>query len=417
MLNRFTLDNGLRVVHRYDSRTAMVAVDVMYDVGARDERRSLTGMAHLFEHLMFGGSANEPDFNGAIERAGGVNNAWTSPDFTNFYEVLPAQNIEAALRVESDRMLALSFNPQVLEVQRSVVIEEFKETVLNRPYGRAMHEIRSMLYHPSHPYSWPVIGLEPEHIARVTDADVREWFYSHYAPDNAVLSVVGNVGPERLRELVEKWFADIPRRNIAARKMPAEVSQRSESSTGMWREITDRVPAPLILLAWPMAAYGQPGYTEADIITDLLSAGRASRLRRNLIARYPELLTDAEASIIGSEHEGMLLMDCRVTAGNTRENIVRARECLLNEAFALTVAGNITTHEMERAINRFEARHAAAEMSAVGMAQRLAAAEMHGEDPDIELKRRRRVTIDDIAACARDIFLRSDMATLIIKPE
>lgn len=412
---RYTLENGLRVVHLHDTRTAMVAVDVMYDVGSRDESRELTGMAHLFEHLMFGGSANEPDFNGALERAGGVNNAWTSPDFTNFYELLPAQNIESALRVESDRMLALSFRPEVLEVQRSVVIEEFKETVLNRPYGRAMHELRDMLCKPSHPYSWPVIGLTPEHIARVTDADVRSWFYSHYAPNNAVLAVAGNVEPDRLRELVEKWFGDIPRREIPPREIPAD-AYRTSRDGDMWRETEDRVPSPLVLLAWPMASYGAAGYTEADIITDILSAGRASRLRRNVMARHPELLAEADASIIGSEHDGMLLMDCRVV-DNSRESIVRARECLLSEAFALTVPTNITQHELDRAINRFEARQAAEELSVVDMARRLAAAEIHGESLDDELVRRRRVTIDSVAATAKRIFLHSDGATLIIKPE
>ncbi|MDE6487270.1 MAG: insulinase family protein [Muribaculaceae bacterium] len=414
-IHRFTLDNGLRVVHMHDTRTAMVAVDVMYDVGARDESRELTGMAHLFEHLMFGGSANEPDFNGALERAGGVNNAWTSPDFTNFYELLPAQNIETALRVESDRMLALSFRPEVLEVQRSVVIEEFKETVLNRPYGRAMHELRDMLYKPAHPYSWPVIGLEPAHIERVTDADVRAWFYSHYAPNNAVLAVVGNVGPERVRELVEKWFGDIPRRAVPERTIPAD-AYHTARDTGMWREIDDRVPSPLVLLAWPMAPYGAEGYTEADIITDILSAGRASRLRRNVMARHPELMAEADASIIGSEHDGMLLMDCRVV-DNSRESIVRARECLLSEAFALTVPANITRHELDRAINRFEARQAVEGLSAVEMARRLATAEIHGENLDDELVRRRKVTIESVAETARKIFLRSDGATLIIKPE
>lgn len=413
-ITRFTLDNGLRVVHLHDTRTAMVAVDVMYDVGARDESRSLTGMAHLFEHLMFGGSANEPDFNGAIERAGGINNAWTSSDFTNFYEVLPAQNVETALRVESDRMLALSFNPQVLEVQRSVVVEEFKETVLNRPYGRIMHDLREMLYAPVHPYSWPVIGLEPEHILRVTDADVRSWFYSHYAPNNAVLAVAGNVEPASLREMVEKWFGDIPRREIAPRTMPAEVWNTSRSDD--WRDTTDRVPAPLVVLAWPMAGYNAPGYTEADIITDLLAAGRAARLKRNVVARHPELMSDAEASIIGSEHEGMLLMDCRVV-DNKRESIIRARECLLSEACALIAPRNISEHEMERALRRFEARQAASAMSPVSMARRLAAAEMHGESLDDELRRRRAVSIDDVARVAKDIFFKSPMVTLVVKPK
>lgn len=412
-ITRYTLANGLRVVHDYEPRTAMAAVDVLYDVGARDESRSLTGIAHLFEHLMFGGSANESDFNGAIERAGGVSNAWTSPDFTNFYELMPAQNVEAALRVESDRMLALSFSPDVLRVQRSVVVEEFRQTVLNRPYGRVMHELRDMVYATAHPYSWPVIGLTPEHIERVTDDDVRRWFYAHYAPNNAVLAVSGNVRPDELRRMVEKWFGDIPRRDIAPRRLPAE-ALRSGGNT--WREITDRVPQPYVLLGFPMPARGEEGYTECDILTDLLSAGRASRLRTRLTGRRPELVADAEASIMGSEHTGLLMLDCQVVRDD-HESILRAREELLNEASDLTIEDHISPRELERVLRRHETRHAADSMSAVDNARRLAEAEMHGEDIDAELRRRRSVTRAGLAAWARRIFTDSPMATLIVRPD
>lgn len=188
----FTLDNGLRVIHNYDPSTAMVAVNVIYNVGARDESPSLTGLAHLFEHLMFGGSVNIPDFDAALERAGGTSNAWTSNDFTDFYEVAPAANFETLLWLESDRMLGLAFSPRSLEVQQSVVIEEFKQTHLNTPYGDVAHRLREMLY-TSHPYRYPAIGKEISHIERVTLDDVRRFFYSHYAPNNAVLAVSGNV--------------------------------------------------------------------------------------------------------------------------------------------------------------------------------------------------------------------------------
>ncbi len=413
MTHRFVLDNGLRVVHRHDTRTAMAVVDVLYDVGSRDEDPAHTGMAHLFEHLMFGGSANEPDFDGAIERAGGINNAWTSTDFTNFLDVVPAQNVEAALRAESDRMLALAFSDHTLQVQRSVVVEEFRETVLNRPYGRVMHELRSMLYDPRHPYSWPVIGKEPAHITRTTQDDVRRWFYAHYAPDNAVLAVVGNVGPDRLRALVEKWFGDIPRRGTPPRTLPAQVWRNGGERR---RVTTDRVPAPLVAMAFPMAAYGQPGYTEADVLTDILAAGRSARMRQRLMAQHPELLTDAEASIIGSEHEGMLLMDCRVTSGHP-DAPDRCRALLLAEAQAMAQPGDITRHELERAVNRYEARRAADELSIVNTARRLAEAEMRGEDPDADLTRRRAVTLESLADTARRIFVESEPATLTVLPD
>ena len=178
-VGRHTLANGLRIVHSFDPTTAMVAVDVLYDVGSRDEKRTLTGMAHLFEHLMFGGSANVPSFDSELEDAGGKNNAWTSSDFTNFYDTVPAQNLDTALYLESDRMLALDFSERTLAVQKGVVVEEFKQTCLDRPYGDLFHRLRALAYGSDHPYSWPTIGLKPEHIGKVTLDDVKEWFYWH----------------------------------------------------------------------------------------------------------------------------------------------------------------------------------------------------------------------------------------------
>lgn len=411
-ISRFTLPNGLRVVHNYDPRTAMAAVDVLYDVGARDERRELTGIAHLFEHLMFGGSEHEPDFNGAIERAGGVNNAWTSPDFTNFYDLMPAQNVEAALRVESDRMLGLGFSPDVLRVQSSVVVEEFRQTVLNRPYGRVMHELRDMAYAPSHPYSWPVIGLVTEHIERVTEADVRSWFYSHYAPNNAVLAVSGNVGPDELRRMVEKWFGPIPRRHIAPRQLPAQVWRQG----GERRVVRDNVPSPYVLVGFPMPARNEPGYTECDMLTDILAAGRASRLRMHLVAGHPDLIAEADASIMGSEHEGLLMLDCRVVPDD-HAAADSALELLLDAARRTAAPGDITDRELERVRRRFEARHAADSLSAVENARRLAEAEMHGETPDTELERRRAVTTADLTRWARRIFTEAPMSSLIVMPD
>ncbi|MDE6120253.1 MAG: insulinase family protein, partial [Muribaculaceae bacterium] len=267
-VNRFVLDNGLTVIHSYDGSTAMAAVNVLYNVGSRDESRKLTGMAHLFEHLMFGGSANIPSFDGELERAGGKSNAWTSDDFTNFYDILPAQNIATAFHLESDRMLALDFSEASLEVQRGVVIEEFKQTCLDRPYGDMMHHLRRLVYAADHPYSWPVIGLEPDHIARVDMDDVRRWFYSHYAPDNAILSVTGRVTLDEVRELAEKWFSGIPRRNIKARKLPSPGFPESDVSETVY----GNAPLPDIVVAYPMDCYGTPGYFAADTVTDLLAA-------------------------------------------------------------------------------------------------------------------------------------------------
>ncbi|MDE6300646.1 MAG: insulinase family protein [Muribaculaceae bacterium] len=389
----YTLPNGLRVVHNYDPATVMAAVDVLYNTGARDESRSLTGIAHLFEHLMFGGSRNVPDFDKVLQNAGGQSNAWTSNDFTNFYDVLPAANVATALYLESDRMEALGFNHEALEVQRSVVTEEFKQQCLNRPYGLLMHTLREALYAPGHPYSWPVIGLAPEHIARVTDDDVRAWFYGHYAPDNAVLAISGNVPYGEGRGMVERWFGDIPRRDIPARKnvdpgFPAE---------SVSVELFGNAPMPMVALAIPMDSYGTKNYRVADCITDILSAGQTSRFYRNLVLGGNGLIVDADASITGSESPGFVMMTARVSQG-TREALEEAAAAMLGQLEALATDGGVTPHELERTMNRFESTFALSNLDALSKAQNLAMCVMHGEDINSTVELQRQITRGDIAA-------------------
>ena len=309
--NTFTLSNGLRAVHNYDPSTAMVAVNILYNVGSRDESPELTGLAHLFEHLMFGGSANVPDFDAELERAGGTSNAWTSNDFTNFYDVAPAANFETLLWLESDRMWGLSFSPRSLEVQQSVVIEEFKQTHLNRPYGDVAHRLRELLY-TSHPYRYPTIGREIAHIERVTLDDVKHFFYTHYAPNNAVIAISGNVTLEQARDGLERWFGPIPARDIAPRLYQPE----PEVTGPRTLTVTGRVPQPLVVVAYPMAAYGQPGYIESDLLTDVLASGRSSRYYRSLVMA-DSLFTEADASIAGSEETGFLMLRGRLTDAST----------------------------------------------------------------------------------------------------
>lgn len=411
-VSRFTLANGLRVVHSYDPSTAMVAVDVLYDTGARDEERHLTGMAHLFEHLMFGGSVNVPDFDAEIEGAGGSDNAWTSNDFTNFYDTLPAQNVETAFHLESDRMLALAFDPRSLEVQRHVVIEEFKQQCLNRPYGDLGHHLRRILYGGRHPYSWPTIGLEPEHIARVTSDDVRRWFYSHYAPNNAVVAVCGNVTLERTRELAEKWFGGIPRREIAPRQLPEPQFPAGDVIT----TVCGPVPATAIAIAFPMEAYGTQGYLAADILTDILAAGNASRLYRRLIAANAAdgLFASADASISGSEHEGMLMFNAKLTR-NSEADAMLARQMMIDIAGEMTLDGNITEREIQRTANRFEAAFRFNNLSYLGKATELALAEIHGEDINDRTEERRRISPGTLTSYARKIF-GTPSATVVYRP-
>ncbi len=424
--NRFTLSNGLRVIHNYDPTTAMVAVNVLYNVGSRDEDPSMTGLAHLFEHLMFGGSANIPDFDAEIERAGGMNNAWTSNDFTNFYDVAPARNFETLLWLESDRMLGLAFSEKSLEVQRNVVIEEFKQTHLNRPYGDLFHKLRSLVYR-THPYSIPTIGKEPAHIEKVTRDDVRDFFYSHYAPNNAVLAISGNVTPDQVRRGVERWFDSIPRRDIKPRTYQPEPLPDAPREL----EVRGHVPQTCVVVAYPMPGYGQPGYIECDLITDILASGRSSRFYRRLLLGG-DLFTSADASIIVSEEPGMLMLKghledpSETTARKAVERLMSEASELCYQAsrldrlsYNLTEArpGGVTPYEVERAINRFASDFTFSSLSYLQRAQALAMAEMHGEDINEIVPAYRRVTTAMIATTARRVIDPAHACTLIYRPE
>lgn len=405
---RFELDNGLRFVHNYDGNTAMVAVNVLYNVGARDEDSGLTGLAHLFEHLMFGGSVNIPDFDGAIERAGGKNNAWTSNDFTNFYDVVPAHNAETAFWLESDRMLSPSFSDRTLEVQRSVVTEEFKQQCLNRPYGDMSHHLRKLAY-TAHPYSWPVIGKTPEHIAKVTQDDVRRFFFSHYAPNNAVVAVSGNITDEEIRRLAEKWFGDIPRREIAPRNYPSEPVQHAARHA----EASGHVPLTDITIAYPMDGYGTRQYYCADLLTDLMANGESSIFYRELLMES-DLFTSVDASILGSEEPGLLMLNMRLRE-NGADNERRAIEAV-NAKVEEIIGRNFSATHLTRAINRMESAMTFNNVSYLAKAQALAMCEFHGENINELISSYRRLTAADLRGTAMDIFRPDRANTLIYRP-
>lgn len=407
----FTLDNGLRVVHNYDPSTAMVAVDILYDTGARDEDRTLTGIAHLFEHLMFGGSANVADFSAEIEAAGGYDNAWTSNDFTNFYEVLPAQNVETAFWLESDRMLAPSLDERTLAVQRQVVVEEFKQQCLNRPYGDMAHHLRRLLYGDSHPYGWPVIGLDPSHVERVTVEDARRWFFSHYGPGRAVLSVSGNVPFERVEDLAHKWFDDIPGREISPRRLANPEFPESDAT----ETVRGRVPHTAIVMAFPMARYGERDYFVADTITDLLSAGRSSRFYRNLLMGGEGVFNEVDASISGNEHEGFLMFNAKLN-GDDRSVVDRACRAMIDEARRLTDPAQVGDYELERCMNRFESTFNFSNMGYQARAANLAMAVYHGEDINGAVDRQRLTTTEDIARVADSMFCHTPFVTVVYSP-
>lgn len=407
--NRFTLNNGLRVVHLHDPMPEQIVVDLIYNVGARDEDPDHTGMAHLFEHLMFGGSKNVPSFDNALELAGAKNNAWTSNDFTNFYAIVPAANIETVLWAESDRMLEPLLTQESLDVQRGVVIEEFKQTCLNKPYGDLAHHLRQMLY-TVHPYRYPTIGKEISHIENVSLEQVRRFFFSHYAPNNAVLVIAGPITLEHTRELVEKWFGSIPAREIAPRNYPAE----PEIDAARRKEIRANVPQTRIVIAYPMMGYDDPDYPAADLITDILASGKSARFTRQLLLGT-DLFTQADASITGSNEPGFLMLSGALTR-NDDETISLAEKALREQAEKIATT-EPSADELQRALNRFESNMTFSQLNFIARTRELARAEIQGDDINDIIPRYRRVTPADIRRVASRILRPERSATLIYRPK
>jgi len=403
----FTLPNGLRVAHHFDGTTSQAAFNLLYNVGSRDESADMTGMAHLFEHLMFGGSAHVPDYDYAIEMASGTNNAWTSCDHTDFYDILPGCNIETAFWTESDRMLAPTLHRSI-EVQRRVVMEEFKQVCLNKPYGDAAHHLRSLLY-TVHPYRWPTIGRELNHIERITLRDAESFFHTHYSPGNAVLAIAGPVELTRVQDLAEKWFGSIPARPVAPRTYPTE----PEISAPRRLEIRGNVPQTRIYIAFPMPGQNHPDYKVADIITDILASGNASRFYRRLVMGSG-LFTHADASVSGSDEPGFLLITARV-AGNSDTTVAQAETMLWQQIEQLTVHG-VEITELQRALNRFESNRTFASIGFAGIARELALCTMRGIDINSVTADYRTITPADITRVATALLTPARSCTLIYRP-
>ena len=335
---RFTLNNGLKVLFHKDVTTPMAVVNTLYNVGARDESENKTGFAHLFEHLMFGGSVNIPDFDAPLQRAGGESNAFTSNDITNYYDVLPAINIETALWLESDRMLSLAFTPKSLEVQRNVVVEEFKQRYLNQPYGDVWLELRPLAYHV-HPYKWATIGREISHIENATMEDVKHFFAKHYNPSNAILCIAGNFELDQVKELVNKWYGDIPSGTMPVRMLPSEPEQNEFREKILERN----VPANAFYYAFKMPERKDPGYYIADVLSDVLGRDKSSRLYTSL-KKEMKLVSEIGAYISGSLDNGLLVISGKLNEGVSFNMLEKA---LFNE---LEKLGNeeISEREMKR---------------------------------------------------------------------
>lgn len=406
-VNHHTLSNGLRIVHNEDNSTQMVALNVLYDVGARDEDPEHTGFAHLFEHLMFGGSVNIPDYDVPVQNAGGENNAWTNNDITNYYITLPYQNVETGFWLESDRMLSLDFSPQSLEVQRQVVIEEFKQRNLNQPYGDAAHLLREMAYQ-SHPYRWPTIGKEISHIANATLEEVKSFFYRFYAPNNAILAVTGHISFDETVRLAEKWFGPIPSRNIPKRELPAEKPQ-----TAIRRHSVERkVPVDALYMAFHMCNRFHRAYYVFDIITDLLSNGRSSRFIQTLV-QEKKLFTSIDAYISGSLDEGLLHITGKPASGVTLE---QAEEAVWQELDKLKTVP-VSEQELEKVKNRYESEQIFNNINYLNVATNLAFFELLGraEDINLEVGKYRSVTVEQIQETARRAFVPENCNILYYK--
>jgi zinc protease len=405
---RTTLSNGLRVLIHEDTTTPLVAVNLTYFVGSRDENIEKTGFAHLFEHLMFAGSKNVPDFDEPLQHAGGENNAFTTNDYTTFYEILPAENLETALWLESDRMLALNISKKSLDVQRKVVVEEFKETCLNEPYGDSWHHLSELMYQ-KHPYRWPVIGLVPEHVENATIDDVRSFYKAWYTPSNAVLSIAGNIKTADVALLAEKWFGSIPAGETPQRHIPVEPPLTGPAR----RDVVAKVPVPAVFLAFRTPARLHPDFYAVDLLSDILAQGHSSRLYRRLL-KERQLFSQIDAYITANLDPGLLVIEGRPAEGIDTETAIAA----IWEELELLKSEKIETRELQKIQHRFESTVVFSETSALNKAQNLAfyelldRAELMNDEVDIYLK----VTSDDLHRCANEIFHAHNSATLVYVP-
>jgi zinc protease len=401
---RFTLANGLKVIVHRDTSTPMACVNILYNVGARDEDPKRTGFAHLFEHLMFGGSVNIPDFDNVLQLAGGENNAFTNNDITNYYLTLPASNLEVAFWLESDRMLSLGFSDKSLEVQRSVVIEEYKQSYLNQPYGDIWIELPKLAY-KVHPYLWPTIGKEIDHIKYAVMDDVKAFFKTFYCPNNAILSVSGNVTVEQVKELCEKWFAPIPKGNPPVRNLPVEPKQTEPRKLELERD----VPAGAIYKAYHMGKRMDQSFYSMEIMADILTDGNASRLYVELVKKK-KLFSEISAFTMESFDPGLFIVTGKLSDGVTMEAADEAIQAELKKA----IADKVTKNELEKAQNKTESSLIFGEISVLNKAMNLAIFEVLGDANEVnkEVDKFFKVTEKSLLADATAVLQESNCSTM-----
>jgi len=407
--DRFTLDNGLRVIVHEDHTTPMAVLNILYDVGARDENPEQTGFAHLFEHLMFGGSVNIPSYDEPLQRVGGENNAFTSNDITNYYITLPSANLETAFWLESDRMLSLAFSKKSLEVQRNVVIEEFKQRYLNQPYGDVWLKLRPLVY-KKHPYRWATIGKEIKHIEDAKIDDVKAFFKKHYNPQNAIMVVGGDVTLSQVKELSEKWFAPIPTGEKYYRNLPQEDVQHEERR----ETIIAKVPLNDVYIAFQMEGRLDKSYYTIELMSDILSRGHSSRLYKALV-KEKQIFSDVHAYISGSIDTGMFVFEGKPLEGISIEQA----EVAIWEQLEILKSGEIPADELTKVKNKTESTMIFSEMSLLEKGMNLAWSELLGDADMInhETEKYLAVTAAEIKEQANKLFRKDNSSTLIYLAE
>ena len=406
---RFELPNGLRVLVHEDKSTPLAAFNLMYDVGSRDESPEKTGFAHLFEHLMFGGSVNVPDFDRELQTVGGENNAFTSNDITNYYCTVPSENLETAFWLDSDRMLELDFSEHSLDVQRQVVIEEFRQRYLNQPYGDVWLILRPEAFH-IHPYRWPTIGRSIEHIQCAGIEDVKSFFYRFYAPNNAVLSITGNVDTKHVLALAEKWFGPIGRRDISKRELPQEPPQTEERNI----DITRKVPTDAIYKVFHMDGLYTRGFYHGDILSDILASGKSARLFQNLI-KEKQLFSEINAYITGDADPGLFVVYGKPMPGVSLDDADKAIRVELNR-----LSGQLLPdQELQKLKNKFESTFILNHTNILNKAIHLCRHELvdNADNLNHEIETYHSITADEIRNAAGLIFKPTNCTTLYYHKE
>lgn len=393
---RHKLSNGLRVVLNRRPNAGMATVNLLYRVGSKNEVEPFTGLAHLCEHLMFSGTLTYPDFDLELQKVGGRNNAWTNYDITNYYDTLPVEHLEIALRLEADRMQNLSLTRKAIDVQKSVVLEEFKQRCLNAPYGDVSHILLPLVYR-IHPYRWPVLGKDVSHIKSVPDNVIRQFYNNYYSPDNAILSIVGNCDTAETISLIEKYFGEIPNRS----ERPMRCYVEPEQSTPRCIDVERNVPADMIVMAFRMCSRLDKQYAACDLISDILSNGRSSRLYQNILLNG-NLVSSIDASISGTYDMGTLIVKARLLPGIKIETAEDAIRIELDKLKSET----ISDYELQKVVNRFEANDALSNTNSEERAANLAYFENLGnvELINTEVNKYRNVTISEIQNLSKRLF-------------